>query len=219
MSSGRGSVNMLTLRCDSWICLTCLRVFMEHEHLIENPHAVRDHLCRQLFERLQHRQHSIVFAESCTAGLIAGSMGRLPGVSEVLAGSAVVYQLATKTAWLDVSAAMLQTHGAVSQAVSEQMSRGALKLTPHAHIAASITGHLGPDAPPELDGVAWSTIAIRSHAATTCHSRRLDLTSRDEPEQTGETLRISRQILAVESVLRFCLEQLEQFEPLDSVGQ
>lgn len=180
------------------------------ENRNENSNAVRDELCRQLFERLVHNTQKIVFAESCTAGLIAGSMGRLPGVSEVLAGSAVVYQLATKTAWLDVPAEMLQTHGAVSQEVSEQMARGVLNITPHADIAASITGHLGPGAPPELDGVAWSTIAIRTDVDIAVHSRRLDLTTNDLPDQDGETLRTCRQSLAVEEVIRFCLEFIEQ---------
>lgn len=175
---------------------------------MEDSYAIRDALCQQLFRQLQGNNHSIVFAESCTAGLIAGSMGRLPGVSEILAGSAVVYQLATKTAWLNVSSSLLENHGAVSQEVSEQMSRGVLQLTPHADIAASITGHLGPGAPPELDGVAWSTIAIRTASGITCHSRRLNLTAHAEP--IGATLRTSRQILAVENVLRFCLEILNE---------
>jgi nicotinamide-nucleotide amidase len=165
-----------------------------------------DELCSQLFQHLQGKRHRIVFAESCTAGLIAGTMGRVPGVSEILTGSAVVYQLATKTAWLGVSTGMLETFGAVSQEVSEQMARGVLEITPHANIAASISGHLGPGAPPEQDGVAWSTIAIRSAHGVTCTSRQLDLTIRDEPEQDGVTLRRSRQILAVEDVIRFCLE-------------
>ena len=43
----------------------------------------------------------VAFAESCTAGLVAASLARTPGISQWLCGSAVVYRDATKAAWLD----------------------------------------------------------------------------------------------------------------------
>ncbi len=114
-----------------------------------------DSLSNQVFQLLDSHEQTLVTAESCTAGLIAATLSRVPGMSRCLAGSLVAYQSASKSAWLDVPAELIDRHGAVGREVAEAMARQALRKTPHATIAISITGHLGPDAPPELDGVAW----------------------------------------------------------------
>ncbi len=49
-----------------------------------------DAVVAELHTELQRTGHVIVFAESCTAGMIAATLGRIPGISEWLAGSAVV---------------------------------------------------------------------------------------------------------------------------------
>lgn len=163
-----------------------------------------------LTERLLQARHRIVFAESCTAGLIAATLGKIPGVSAVLVGSAVVYQLATKCEWLNVSPQTLNDVGAVSQEVSEEMARGVLAITPHATIAASITGHLGPNAPEDLDGIAWSTVAVRRGDKINCQSRRLQLnvSLARQGTEAATTIRQLRQEMAAECVIEACLEVL-----------
>jgi nicotinamide mononucleotide (NMN) deamidase PncC len=42
------------------------------------------------------------------------------------------------------------------------MAAGVLRMTPEADWAASITGHLGPQAPPEFDGIVYICIARRT---------------------------------------------------------
>ena len=118
-----------------------------------------DRLATQLFLALEQTGDVLVLAESCTAGLIAATLARVPGMSRRLAGSFVVYQIDSKVAWLGVSADTIQRHDVVSREVAESMATQALNRTPHATIAMSITGHLGPDAPAALDGVAWLAIA------------------------------------------------------------
>ena len=118
-----------------------------------------DRLATQLFHALEQTGDVLVLAESCTAGLIAATLARVPGMSRRLAGSFVVYQIDSKVAWLGVSAHTIQRHDVVSREVAESMAAQALSRTPHATIAMSITGHLGPDAPATLDGVAWLAIA------------------------------------------------------------
>ena len=164
----------------------------------------------ELAQLLKAHNHRIVLAESCTAGLISAQLGSVPGVSEVLAGSAVVYQLATKIRWLDVTAESLQTFGPVSEPVSEQMAVGVLAKTPHATVAASVTGHLGPNAPPDLDGVAWSTVAVRDGNDTRIYSRQLRLSDADRQPDDAVTVstRQARQQLAARLVMRFCLDVL-----------
>lgn len=97
-------------------------------------------------ESLKRKGLRLVLAESCTGGLAAGTLAQIPGVSEVLCGSFVVYQTAVKSHWLGISPQLLDDPavGPVSRVVTEQLAIAALRLTPPATIAAAITGHLGP---------------------------------------------------------------------------
>ncbi len=124
-----------------------------------------------LAERLKEADSRIVFAESCTAGLIAATMARVPGISAHLCGSAVVYRNETKSAWLNVSADDLanESIGPVSEEVADAMVKGVLQMTPEADVAASITGHLGPDAPADLDGIVVVSVARRDRGSTKIH--------------------------------------------------
>lgn len=110
---------------------------------------------------LQRAQRRIVFAESCTAGLVSATLGRIPGISQWLCGSAVVYRLDTKHRWLGVSQAELIQPGPVSPQVAEAMARGVLERTPEADLAVAVTGHLGPDAPSAQDGLVYLAGLLR----------------------------------------------------------
>lgn len=116
---------------------------------------------RKLAAALLATKTRIALAESCTAGLVAATLSRLPGASNWMCGSAVTYREDTKRRWLGVSAGSLRRHGAVSDPIAREMAIGALKRTPEAALSASITGHLGPDAPPKLDGVVFIALARR----------------------------------------------------------
>lgn len=169
------------------------------------PEVFADKLAATLTDALRSAQHRIVFVESCTAGLVSASMARIPGVSEVLTGSAVTYQVPTKTAWAGVRKDTIQEFDVVSEAVSREMATGGLSMTPHASVAVSVTGHLGPDAPDQLDGVAWSCVAIRTNDDVNCQTRKLLLCRSDAD---GLTLRRLRQIDAARQVLQFSIDCL-----------
>ena len=116
---------------------------------------------QKLAETLQQRRRRIVFAESCTAGLVSATLARIPGISEWHCGSAVVYRLDTKHRWLGVSEAELLNPGPVSRCVAEAMARGVLERTPEADVSVAVTGHLGPQAPPDQDGLVFIAGATR----------------------------------------------------------
>lgn len=74
----------------------------------------------------------------------------------------MTYREQTKQVWLGVTEGDMCQYSAVSEVVTIAMARGVLARTPEAHLAVAVTGHLGPDAPPKLDGtiyVAWLTRA------------------------------------------------------------
>lgn len=165
-------------------------------------------LAKDFFAVLKRTKNRVVLAESCTAGRIAATLGEIPGVSSVLTGSAVVYQELTKCRWLGVNAETIAVHGIVSEAVSIEMAEGVLRKTPHATIGASITGHLGPDAPKELDGIAWTAVSLREESSFRTVARRIQLEA-GANDLTGE-LRIRRIEQAVEEVLRFTANWCEE---------
>src|SRR5262249_16680851 len=65
-------------------------------------------------------------AESCTAGLIAGTLTEIPGASSVLDRGFVTYSDDSKHEMLGVAHDILQRHGAVSRETAEAMARGVL---------------------------------------------------------------------------------------------
>lgn len=176
---------------------------------------------------LAAQQVRVVFAESCTAGLISASLSRVPGISAWLCGSAVVYQVPTKIAWLNVPAEMLAAHGDVSQPVAQALAEGVLQQTPHADLALSITGHLGPQAPAALDGVVVIGVAgrgrlrncrlVREHrlmtnlAPASGPPSLVVAAGNSESELTGDwpgSLREQRQVEATIRVLELLCEHL-----------
>lgn len=110
---------------------------------------------------LELGRERIVFAESCTAGLVAAALATVPGISQLLCGSMVTYRESCKTAWLGVDAQSLRQFSAVSQQVTDSMAVGVLQKTAEASWSAAVTGYLGPGAPPELDGQVFIAVARR----------------------------------------------------------
>nr|WP_315847861.1 CinA family protein [uncultured Rhodoferax sp.] len=91
---------------------------------------------------LKH-QWMLVTAESCTGGLIAGACTDLAGSSAWFERGFVTYSNAAKTEQLGVDAALIATHGAVSEPVARAMVLGALQHS-HAQVAVAVTGVAGP---------------------------------------------------------------------------
>jgi len=96
-----------------------------------------------VLQRLRTRKTRLAIAESCTGGLLGGRVTAIPGSSEVFAGGIVAYDDAVKRAMLDVSPALLQTHGAVSEEVVRAMVAGALRRFGVA-AGLAVTGIAGP---------------------------------------------------------------------------
>ena len=118
-----------------------------------------------LVEKLRCLQYRLVLAESCTGGLAAARLTSIAGVSDILCGSMVTYRENTKKQWLGVSEETLMQFSAVSEEVTLAMASAILNATPEASVAAAITGHLGPNAPEELDGIIFAAVAIRQAGA------------------------------------------------------
>jgi PncC family amidohydrolase len=105
----------------------------------------------------------IAAAESCTAGLAADLIARVPGASAVFWGSFVTYSPDAKTRMLGVSGELIKKEGAVSRGVALAMAEAALGKS-GASWAFSITGLAGPagDSSEVPIGTVWVGIAGKS---------------------------------------------------------
>src|ERR1700738_645567 len=100
-------------------------------------------LARSLLELCRSKKLTIATAESCTGGLVAGTLTDIPGSSDVIDRGFVTYSNDAKRAMLGVDAQTLLTFGAVSKETATQMAVGALERAGVA-LAVSITGIAGP---------------------------------------------------------------------------
>ena len=96
-----------------------------------------------LAELLLQKGWCMATAESCTGGLIAGACTDLAGSSGWFERGFVTYSNEAKTEMLGVDAALIATHGAVSEPVARAMAAGALRHS-HAQVSAAVTGVAGP---------------------------------------------------------------------------
>lgn len=146
---------------------------------------------------LQELDLRIVFAESCTSGLIAASLGLVPGISSHLCGSAVVYREQTKVQWLGVEQSTLDEHSAVSEPTTAEIAQGVLALTKEADLSLGITGHFGPNAPGNLDGAVF--VAVYQRAADELRqlaTRRFQLETHARADRQREAASRALQFLA-----------------------
>jgi nicotinamide-nucleotide amidase len=116
-----------------------------------------------LAERLQGvclgRGLTVAVAESCTGGLVAASITEVPGSSGYFLGGVVSYADAAKSAMLDVPAAAIEAHGAVSAQVAVAMAAGA-RARFAAALAVSITGVAGPDGGTDAKPVGLTYVGL-----------------------------------------------------------
>ena len=92
---------------------------------------------------LTRNQATIAAAESCTGGLLAERLTRVPGSSAYFRGGVVCYSNDLKTAWADVPPELIESQGAVSSAVAQALAAGIRRRT-GATLGVGITGIAGP---------------------------------------------------------------------------
>jgi len=100
-------------------------------------------LAAQVLEACRRRGTMAITAESCTGGLIAGALTSISGSSDVVDRGYVTYSYEAKEEMLGVPMALINKHGAVSEAVARAMAEGVAVQHP-GHLAIAVTGVAGP---------------------------------------------------------------------------
>ena len=102
-----------------------------------------ERISSELGELLKLKDYTFTCAESCTGGWVGHAMTSIPGSSEWFGSSFVTYSYEAKTQILEVSSQDLDSFGAVSEEIVEQMVSGALHKS-GANIGVAISGIAGP---------------------------------------------------------------------------
>lgn len=118
-----------------------------------------------LLERLREKKFTISTAESCTGGNIARSITAIAGCSDSFLGGVVSYANSIKENVLNVNAIDIETFGAVSETVVQQMAEGVASLTcSDCSIATSGIAGPGGAVPQKPVGTVW--VAVHTPTGT-----------------------------------------------------
>ena len=117
---------------------------------------------QNLASNLSTQNLKVTCAESCTGGLLAANLTRLPGSSAWFDMGFVTYSNEAKQQMLNVNPSTLAHYGAVSEEVVREMALGAL-ISSKADYALSISGIAGPTGGSEDKpvGLVWFGLASK----------------------------------------------------------
>ena len=93
---------------------------------------------------LKEKGMTLTTVESCTGGLLAARLTKVPGVSEVFKQGLVTYSNRAKRKLLDVKKSTLKDCGAVSEKTAKEMAKNGAFIT-GSDVCLSVTGVAGPD--------------------------------------------------------------------------
>ena len=115
-------------------------------------------------ELLRRRGARLAVAESCTGGLIASRLTDVPGSSAYVEAGWIVYSNDAKVTLLGVDPALIETHGAVSEAAAEAMALAARDRA-GVDYGLAVTGIAGPGGATTGKPVGTVCLALAGRAA------------------------------------------------------
>jgi nicotinamide-nucleotide amidase len=130
----------------------------------------KEELPELVVARLAARGERVATAESCTGGLLAELVTRVPGASAIFDLGVVAYANAMKERVLGVPADLLAAHGAVSEPVARALAEGARRAA-GATWGLGITGVAGPTGGTPEKPVGTVHLAVAGPAGTTSVQR------------------------------------------------
>jgi nicotinamide-nucleotide amidase len=116
-------------------------------------------------ELLTTNRATISTAESCTGGLLAERLTRIPGSSTYFLGGVVSYSNERKTVWTEVPAELIVSKGAVSAEVAIALAEG-IRRSVGSTFGVGITGIAGPGGGSEEKPVGTVHIALATPTGT-----------------------------------------------------
>jgi nicotinamide-nucleotide amidase len=135
--------------------------------------ALGDHIFSSRGESLEEvvgmylvmKQRTVAVAESCTGGMVAERLTRIPGSSNFFVGGVVCYSNELKTRLLGVPPEIIAAEGAVSKPVAQALAEG-VRRRMGASIGLGITGIAGPGGGTPEKAVGLVFIALADERST-----------------------------------------------------
>lgn len=150
---------------------------------------------QQVIERLTAMGKTLATAESCTGGLIGEKLTSVSGASRVYRGGVISYCNEIKQRLLNVDGKLLDTLGAVSSPVAEQMAQGARNAL-QADYGVSVTGIAGPNSDETGRPVGLVYLGVSSEEKTLVREYRFDGTREEIRRQAClDALRLLLEII------------------------
>ena len=116
---------------------------------------------KKLHKKLIDKKLTISVAESCTGGLLASNLTKLPNSSKYFQMGLITYSNEAKTKILKVDRNIIKKYGAVSKECCEEMVKNLSKIS-KSKINVSITGIAGPGGGSKLKPVGLVYIGIKT---------------------------------------------------------
>ena len=151
---------------------------------------------------LKANKQTITTAESCTGGLVASMITKISGSSEIFNGSIVSYSNKIKNQELNVKNETLNSFGAVSFEVVNEMLDGVIKKF-DADFAIAISGIAGPTGETKNKSVGIVVIGI-------CDSNTHKYVLTHHFKGTREEVQIQAAKTSFKEILKFIQKTLDK---------
>ena len=157
---------------------------------------ISDNINHFIVQTLSKRNQKLTIAESCTGGLIASELTKIPGVSKILNGSIVSYANSIKEKLLNVQKKTMIDYGVVSKEVVNEMLNGVLVLF-ESDYAIAVSGIAGPDGGTINKPVGTVVIGVKSPNNTKIYNLHFegDRESVQKQSQMYAIMELSKEIL------------------------
>ena len=100
-------------------------------------------LAEEVVKLLKEKKMTVTTVESCTGGLLSGTLVDVAGASDVFMQGFVTYANEAKVSLVGVKEATLEAYGAVSEQTAREMAEGGARVA-KAEVCLSVTGIAGP---------------------------------------------------------------------------
>lgn len=147
----------------------------------------KDRLEEIVAKLLLNNKKTVATVESCTGGLLAGTLINCSGISEVFNEGIVTYSNTAKMKYVGVKEETLQAVGAVSQQTAKEMAEGIRKCS-GADIGLSTTGIAGPGGGTAEKPVGLVYIGIATQEKTYVYELHLKGTRKEIREKTVKNI-------------------------------
>lgn len=155
----------------------------------------------KLQDILRKSNKTITVAESCTGGLIASMITKISGSSDIFNGSIVSYSNNIKNRELNVKNKTLESFGAVSVEVVDEMLSGVIEKF-NADFAIAISGIAGPTGATKNKPVGTVVIGVCNNS----NKRKIDIYHFDG---NREEVQINASKTALKKILKFIKKTLD----------